>query len=619
MILHSTPPSSLHIPNPALGYLKGFLQSKGIHVKNVYWNLVLARSIFKFQRGLKKYSEKKDFFSISPVLYISRQLLTDNPGKSATPLDLLYLSLYSREELAEMIHTIKEEIDRHIYENNLHKTALAGFTVKSYQWLMSYYLTNRLKEMNPDIKIVIGGITGEDQGRAFMKLFNLADYLIWGEGEYPLVHLVKALKEGTPLKDVPNLIYREGTTLVTEKAHKHSPLDLYPFADHSDYFTAFQNHMTGSTLSEYIKIFGKYVPDRYPVVIPILGSRSCKWNRCRFCVLNEEYTYRARSPENIVKEIEYQSERYHIDSFIFVDTEIAGTLKRFKTLLKLLIQSSAEKEKKYRFFAEVSPIFIDNETARYMQLASFTEIQIGFEAMTDSLLEKIDKQHRFAHNLQAVKLGNQNELQISGLNILRELPTETKEDILESCANLKFLRFFLKKYPLTPGFLRLDKGAPFYKDVSEEERKKWRKNPIWEEVNPLHLIPEEDKYEFFGFYKMDHDRAWVDFESLMNFYMKQDRSYQWVDYVSGSFVEEKGLRLYKYIFDRDETDLLIFCDIIKSFSQVKKRFPHLSEDDLCKMLQNLKDVGFIYCDNAMRWVVSVLDAARRKILVYHEH
>jgi hypothetical protein len=210
MILHCTPPSSLHIPNPALGYLKGFLQSKGIQVKNVYWNLILAKSVSQFQRGLTKFSEDKDFLSIFPVLYISRQLLRGDSGKK-TPLDLLYESLYSKKEIKEMIRTIKEEIDRYILENNLHKTALAGVTVKSYQWLMSLYLIGRLKHLNPDTTIVIGGITNEEQARAYMNVFNLADYAIWGEGEYPLEHLVHAVTEGTPVTDVPHLVYRDSS------------------------------------------------------------------------------------------------------------------------------------------------------------------------------------------------------------------------------------------------------------------------------------------------------------------------------------------------------------------------------------------------------------------------
>ena len=618
MILHCTPPYDLDIPNPALGYLKGFLENKGIDVKNVYWNLILAKHIFKFQRGLKEYSGDQDALFVSPVVYISKKLLKENWEGTETPLDILYSTIYSREEITDMIGKIKEEIDMYIKQNNLHNPLLAGFTVKCYQWLMSSYLVNRLKEMNPDIQIVLGGIRDPDQGCALMKAIN-ADYAIWGEGEYPLFHLVQAVEEGSPSQNVPNLIYREGKTLrATEKTAVIPHLDSYPFADHSDYVKTFSAHINGGVLSDYIAAFGRYGSDTYPIVIPVWGSRSCTWNKCKFCSLNEEYTYRTRSPQNIVEEIEYQSEKYGVDSFMFMDTEVAGTLKRFKTLLNLLIQSSARRERKYRLFAEVSPLFINAETARLMRLASFAEIQIGFEEMTDQLLEKIDKRHRFAHNIQAVKLGRRYKLKIGGLNVLKGIPTETREDILESCQNLSFLRFFLIEYPLNLGLLRLDKGSPFYEAMTEKERKEWTYNPIWNEIEPLHLIPEEDRYEFFGFYKQWQDRTWNDFERLMNFYKKQDRSYEWVEYKTGSFVEERGPRLYKYICDRDETDLLIFCDTIKTFSQVKKKFSHLSEKILCRMIENLKNVGLVYCDKDMHSIISVLDAYERNSLVQDE-
>lgn len=611
--LHCTPPYNQHIPNPALGYLKGFLAGKGIDVKNVFWNLILAEHLAQFLRGLKDYSKSNDFLTIYPTLYICRQLLTEYDDVK-TPLDSLYLSIYSKDEITNMVQSVKEDIDFHIKKNNLYK-GIAGFTLKSYQWLMGYYVISRLKAFNPDVTVVIGGLTNKEQAHVFMNMMHQADYAIWGEGEYPFWYFLRALTENTPVTEVPNLVYRRYTLCSTRPFQEYPSLDEYPFADHTEYVHGFKQYMTGSTLSDYVSTFGRHPADEAPLIIPIWGSRSCPWNKCKFCVLNENYEYRARSPESIVEEIEYQSEKHRINSFMFMDTELAGNTKRFKTLLQLLMQSSLENEKKYRFFAEVSPIFITDETAKLMQLASFTEIQIGFEAMTDSLLEKMKKRHRFAHNIQALKLGKRYGVGISGLNILRGIPPETKEDIIESLANIRFLRFLLTTYTLTPGFLRLDKGSPFYEDVSKKERTHWKNNPIWTEVEPLELIPVSEKEEFFGFCGPGLNRLWVDFENLIKFYTKQARTYEWIAYPNGSFVEEKGLRVYKYIFDRDETDLLIFCDTIKTFSDVKKRFPHLSEDDLFKMLYNLKKVGLVYCDENARQIISVLDTKERKVLV----
>lgn len=374
--------------------------------------------------------------------------------------------------------------------------------------------------------------------------------------------------------------------------------------------------MPDQILSRYIHISGGITLNQSPIMIPIWGSRSCPWNKCRFCVLNEEYSYRTRSPENIVEEIEYQSKKYNIDSFIFVDTELPGNLKRFKTLLKLLIKSAVDREKKYRFYAHLSPIFINPETARYMQLASFGEIQIGFEATTDALLEKMQKRQRFVHNIQALKFGKQYGVNITSLNIIRGIPTEIKEDIVESCFNLKFLRFFLNKYSLTPDTLRLDKGSLFYDDVSEEERENWKNSSFWAEIEPIQLIPESDRFEFFGFGNSSKNHLWGGFERLLNCYSQQNFSYEWVEHPHGSYIVEKGMYHYKYVFDRDETDLLIFCDTVREFSEIKKRFPHQSEDALYEILRNLKEMGILYCDKDFNLTISVVEASERKILEY---
>ena len=147
--------------------------------------------------------------------------------------------------------------------------------------------------------------------------------------------------------------------------------------------------------------------------------------------------------------------------------------------------------------------------------------------------------------------------------------------------------------------------------MPEEERKLWRYHRFWEEIAPLNVIPEEDRFEFFGFFKNKPDFVWDDFESVRRALEEQNRSYTWIEYEDGSFVEEKGPGIYKYVLDRDETDILVFCDLIKSFSEVKKQFSHINEDNLRELLSNLKDFGLIYYDKNMLTIISVLEACRR--------
>jgi radical SAM superfamily enzyme YgiQ (UPF0313 family) len=424
---------------------------------------------------------------------------------------------------------------------------------------------------------------------------------IWGEGEIPLVNLARALEEGTEVTGVPHLAYRKGKRILSTRTPHgpYPPLDSYPFADHSDYFNSFpQLHLQSSAR------------------IPIWGSRSCSWNRCKFCVINEEFTHRERSPENIVNEIEYQSNKYNVDAFIFTDSDVAGNEKRFKKLLTLLMHSVERRRRPYVFFSEISPLFISPQAAKYMKFASLTRAQVGFEAMTDSLLEKMQKRHRFAHNIQALKLGNQYGLILEGLNIIRGIPGETKEDVMESAANLRFLRFLLNRFDFNLTHFTLFKEAPFYREMPEEERKTWNFEPFWEVISQMKIIPESERFEFLGFWtdRFSHYYQWEEFETEMKNYKRENLSYEWLEYSNSSLVEERGLKSRKYTLNRDETDILIYCDSIKTFSAVKREFSHLSEDDLLKMMSTLKTNGLLYYDKTLDTIIAVMEAGRRKTI-----
>jgi len=106
--------------------------------------------------------------------------------------------------------------------------------------------------------------------------------------------------------------------------------------------------------------------------IMIWGIRSCSWNRCKFCVANEEYIYRERSPENIVQEIEYQSQKYNIDYFLFVDNDFGRKDRNeFDKLLKLLYLSAKNRNKPYHMIGMIAPQRIDRKSIRAMKKIAF--------------------------------------------------------------------------------------------------------------------------------------------------------------------------------------------------------------------------------------------------------
>jgi radical SAM superfamily enzyme YgiQ (UPF0313 family) len=582
MILHCAPPYWHTMPNAALGYLKGVLQEQGVPVKNVYWNTILHKKISSVQKVLANFPRAGGSFpSEAIIFFLCKKLL--RISSENTILDLLFSSSYTEEGVNTLLQSLREDVDQYLYKNSLDREPLHGFTMKTYQWLMGVYLISRLKELNPDTRIIIGGLTDSEQARTFLKVIPQADYAIWGEGEDPLCLLAKASEEGTSLRTVPSLVYREHSEILSTSPLKDPhPLDSYPFADHSDYFT----------------LLRKVDPFNKSVVLPIRGSRGCPWNKCRFCVLNEEYVYRVRSPENIVREMEYQSKRHRVDNIQFTDSDVAGNRKRFISFLTAIIDSMKQREKPYYICAEVSPLFIDPETANYMKRAGFCEVQAGFEAVTDQLLKKMQKRQKMVDNIQALKAAHRYDLPLYSLNVIRGIPTETAADVRESCSALPFFRFFLGVYRLEPTILLLLKGSSFYDSMSEQQREEWKSDLLWQEIASTHLIPEGDRFEFFSFQRdsFQHHALWNIFEYLLRFYTEQNYTYQWFRTEEGSLLEEKGFSQVTHVLTGDETDILVFCDGSRSYDEIKKEFSHLTERELQSVIRQLTEKKLLYSD-----------------------
>jgi len=66
--------------------------------------------------------------------------------------------------------------------------------------------------------------------------------------------------------------------------------------------------------------------DRYPVrIIPMMSGRGCQWDKCRFCsdvVSVNGRTFRTRSVENVLHEMQEQSRRHDTTSFVFLDLKL---------------------------------------------------------------------------------------------------------------------------------------------------------------------------------------------------------------------------------------------------------------------------------------------------------
>lgn len=164
-------------------------------------------------------------------------------------------------------------------------------------------LAIRLKSINPNIKIVIGG-SGIATDYSFSEtLFKerIIDAYIRGEGEISLIELLKG-----------NLLYPGINGIPAKQINE---IDNLAYPEYDDY-----------ELSTYTNKKGL-------VALPITGSRGCV-RSCTFCDVASSWPkFKFRHGKSIADEIQHQVEKHGVTGFRFTDSLINGSLKAFKEMI----------------------------------------------------------------------------------------------------------------------------------------------------------------------------------------------------------------------------------------------------------------------------------------------
>ena len=592
--LHTCFPYSAERPNAALGYLKSYLSCEGHHVTNVYWNVLPEEIFSNVSSILTKLQGKKfdKFDSLTTLTACFARFLYRHKERETSAIEPLINVYTYTEEVEDAARAFKDYVDWVLENGNMADTDVAGFSTNFSQWLIGSYIWSHLKKANPNITLVAGGFFTQDEAKSFMKTFGEVDYSIWGEGEIPLRELVSC--DHSSLEDIPRLVYRKkGETICTRDPDSQDR--PFPFGDHKDYF-------------DQLKKCGLSLSPR----IPIQGSRFCRWKQCKFCHMTRSGTYMERPVADIVEEIEYQSRTHNINEFIFVDTDVGRKSDDgFKALLTALLESVDTRKMPYDIQAEISPVRITRACAEMMSAIKM-DVQVGFEAVSDSLLRKMRKMHGVCENIQALKVGKECGLNLFGLNILRNLPGEREEDVIESIKNLKFVRFFLRHYQLKPIELTLYKGTPYYDDIPAEEREsRWVANFLYREIQSLDLLCENLRWDFFGFRACDlmHHKLWDEFTQALETICTSRIYYSWLEFSDGSSLIEEYNEIsgYKgYLLTGIETAVLKLSDSIEPLHKVESQLCGVPKEEIENAVTQLRKEGLLYVDEQRKLLISLV-------------
>jgi len=181
-----------------------------------------------------------------------------------------------------------------------------------------------IRERLPETKIVIGGVhvTALPEDTLSCELFDVG---VLGEGELTFLELVSHLEEKgfRNLSEIRGIVYREGKKIVkTGKREFIKDLDSLPFP---------ARHLI-SPISKYHPTPASY--KRLPHA-DLMTSRGCP-TLCTFCdraVFG--CSYRGRSAENVVAEVEELISKYGVRDIKFFDDTFTLDRRRLDRIIKL--------------------------------------------------------------------------------------------------------------------------------------------------------------------------------------------------------------------------------------------------------------------------------------------
>lgn len=312
---------------------------------------------------------------------------------------------------ANYYHTYLEETGAHLELATGYD--LVGLSVTGpSQFIAALAIAGRIKEANPDTRVVLGGpwatmFASELAGATVLHRFY--DFVICGEGERPLLGLIEGL-DGGDLSHVPNLWICDGVEPSAPSLMvRAEPEDFGP----PDY--------DGLDLDAY----------RAPRPVLVQASRGCYWGRCAFCVHaagvhSFDGRTRTRTVEEIVREVETLIERHSPGFLCFADVSLPPKILRGV--------SEAFVERGYRIpwyaFLRFEKAF-DRSLLELARRAGCFLLHFGLESGSEAVLRRVDK----GQDLQVARriLDDATDLGFRvTVHTMAGLPGETEQDLQET-------------------------------------------------------------------------------------------------------------------------------------------------------------------------------------------
>jgi len=351
------------------------------------------------------------------------------------------------------------------------KPDVIGITAFSYCYK---YVSELIKEIKVFTKIplIVGGPHVSATKGQILKQTK-ADFAMKGESEVSFFKFLEEIKKEKPdFSKASSLIWRndKGEIVENENEPLIKDLDTLPFPDYSEF-----------RFTEY-----SYYHAR---TIPILTSRGCPYG-CNYCSvrLSMGRRFRARSPENVIAEIEHWYKR-GFRNFEINDDCFSLDLERAEKICDLILEKNLKII--YQLYNGIRVDRVSERLLKKMKASGCVFISYGAESGNQDIINIIGKGITLDQVKKAVDLTNNVGIRNS-VNFIIGHPGETYETAMET---LEFARElptnFVNIYNLIPY-----PGTPLYDWI--EKNGQWIYSPdyVLENIGSRDLKPVFETNEF---------------------------------------------------------------------------------------------------------------------------
>jgi anaerobic magnesium-protoporphyrin IX monomethyl ester cyclase len=278
----------------------------------------------------------------------------------------------------------------------------------------SLWFARQLREQTK--LLIVGGPLPTCDPLPFVEQF---DIVVRGEGEQTIIELLAAYVQGSDLRAVPGIVYRQEAAQQGEAGVKFTM--ERPFSRDLDRIPFPARDLLPN--DQYIR----YARKKYGYSITtVMSTRGCPY-RCEFCS-NVVFggSYRERSPGNVVDEIE-EALSFGYDRISFADDVFTMKNSRVISVCEEILRRGLRFQ--WECLGRVDSL--DGATALKMKQAGCTRIYFGIESANEEILQLMNKKITPERAQQAVEVAHAAGLEVGAFFILF-YPGDTDHTVLQT-------------------------------------------------------------------------------------------------------------------------------------------------------------------------------------------